>query len=133
MSASPATFYQRLQQPCVLGALWRSSGVQSVGLFIIAYVVYGFQPRVGASTEALVSFYDGDRTRILIAAVFSGFAVLNLMWFAAALRSALANAGQDGWGAAATASSAALGGLLLLLIAVGAALSYSSLAPEIPC
>ena len=105
--------------------MWRSSGVQSVGLFIIAYVVYGYQPHVGASTDALVSFYVGNRTRILIAAVFSGFAVLNLMWFAAALRSTLANAGQDGWGAAATASSAALGGLLLLLITLGAALSYS--------
>ena len=69
--------------------LWRSSGIQSVGLFIIAYVIYGFQPQVGASTDALVAFYDGNRTRILIAAVFSGLAVLNLMWFAAALRTTL--------------------------------------------
>jgi len=37
----------------------------------------------------------------------------------------LADAGQDGWGAAVTASSAALGGLFLLLITVGAALAYS--------
>jgi len=105
--------------------LWRSSGIQSVGLFIIAYLIYGFQPQVGAPTDALVAFYDGNRTRILIAAVFSGLAVLNLMWFAAALRTTLADAGQDGWGAAATASSATLGGLLLLLITLGAALAYS--------
>jgi hypothetical protein len=63
--------------------------------------------------------------RILIAAVFYGLAVLNLMWFAAALKTTLADAGQDGWGAAATASSAALGALFLLLIAVAAALAYS--------
>src|SRR5258707_8451289 len=63
--------------------------------------------------------------RILVAAVFSGLAVLNLMWFAGALRTPLADAGQDGWGAAATASSAALGALFLLLIAVVAALAYS--------
>ena len=93
--------------------------------FIIAYVIYGYQPQVGASADALVAFYDGDRTRILIAAVFSGLAVLNLMWFAAALRTTLADAGQDGWGAAATASSAAVGALFLLLITVGAALAYS--------
>src|SRR3954465_9370279 len=86
--------------------LWRTSGIQSVGLFIIAYAIYGYQPQVGAPADALVAFYDGNRTRILIAAVFSGMAVLNLMWFAAALRSTLADAGQDGWGAAATASSA---------------------------
>src|SRR5882672_5395504 len=105
--------------------LWRTSGLQSVGLFIIAYVVYGYQPPVGASADALVAFYDGGRTRILIAAVLSGLAVLNLLWFAAALRTTLADAGQDGWGAAATASSAAVGGLFLLLITVGAALAYS--------
>ena len=105
--------------------LWRTSGIQSVGLFIIAYAVYGYQPQVGASADALVAFYDGGRTRILIAAVLSGLAVLNLMWFAAALRTTLADAGQDGWGAAATASSAAVGGLFLLLITVGAALAYS--------
>src|SRR5262249_3193327 len=51
--------------------------------------------------------------------------VLNLLWFAAALRTTLADAGQDGWGAAATASSAALGGLFLLLITIGAALACS--------
>ncbi len=105
--------------------LWRSAGVQSVGLFVVAYFVYGNQPHVGASTEALVTFYQGDRMRILIATVLDGFALLNLMWFAAALRTTLADAGQDGWGAAATASSAALGGLLLLLITVSAGLAYS--------
>ena len=105
--------------------LWRTSGIQFVVCFIIAYVIYGYQPHVGASADALVAFYDGDRTRILTAAVFAGLAVLYLLWFAAAIRTTLADAGQDGWGAAATASSAAVGGLSLLLITVGAALAYS--------
>src|ERR1700704_438144 len=105
--------------------LWRQSGINFVVFFIIAYVIYGTQPHVSASTDALTAFYGGDRTRILIAAVISGLAVLNLLWFAAALRTTLADAGQDGWGAAATASSAAFGGLFLLLTTVGAALAYS--------
>jgi hypothetical protein len=105
--------------------LWRMSGINFVAFVIIAYVLYGHQPRVGASADALVAFYDGHRTRILIAAVFSGLAVLNLLWFAAALRTTLSDAGQDGWGAAATASSAAVGGLFLLLVSVSAALAYS--------
>ena len=104
---------------------WRTSGIQFVVLFIIAYVIYGYQPPVGAPADALVAFYDGNRTRILIAAVISGLNILNLMWFAAALRTALADAGQDGWGAAATASSAAFGALFFLLITVGSALAYS--------
>jgi hypothetical protein len=105
--------------------LWRTAGIQSIGCFIIAYIIHGSQPQVGASADALVAFYDGNRMRILIAAVFYGLAVLNLMWFAGALRTTLADAGQDGWGAAATASSAALGALFLLLTAVVAALAYS--------
>jgi hypothetical protein len=105
--------------------LWRASGINFIVFAIIAYAIYGTQPQVGASADAVVAFYDGHRTRILIAAVLSGMAVLNLLWFAAALRTTLADAGQDGWGAAATAASAVVGGLFLLLISVGAALAYS--------
>ena len=105
--------------------LWRMNGINFVVFFIIAYVIYGSQPKVGAPAGKLVSFYDGDRTRILIATVIFGLAVLNLLWFAAALTSALRDAGQGGWGAAATAASAALGVVFFMLITVGAALAYS--------
>jgi hypothetical protein len=121
MSASSSVY----TTPAFWERLWRMSGINFVVFFIVAYVIYGNQPQVGASADALVAFYNGDRTRILIAAVVSGLAVLNLLWFAAALSTTLADAGQDGWGAAATASSAAVGGLFLLLITVGAALAYS--------
>ena len=84
---------------------WRTSGIQSVALFVVGYVAYGLQPQV--------------------AAVFCALAVLNLMWFAAAIRNTLIDAGQDGWGAAATAASAAFGAMFLLLISVQAALAYS--------
>jgi len=115
--------------PAFWERLWRMSGINFVAFFIVAYVLYGQQPPVGASSDALVAFYAGERVRILIAAVVSGMAVLNLLWFAAAIRTTLADAGQDGWGAAATASSTAVGGLLLLLITVGAALAYSIAGP----
>jgi hypothetical protein len=111
--------------PAFWERVWRTAGIQSVLCFIVAYIIYGHQPQVGASADALAVFYDGDRIRILMAAVFYGLAVLNLMWFAGALRTTLADAGQDGWGAAATASSAALGALFLLLIAVATTLAYS--------
>ena len=111
--------------PAFWERLWRTSGIQFVGLFIIASVIYGSQPRVGASADALVAFYNGDRTRILIAAFFFGLNLLNLLWFTTAVRTTLADAGQDGWGAAATAASAAFGALFLLIITVLAALAYS--------
>src|SRR5438552_16632219 len=122
MSASTGTTASVYTTPASWERLWRTAAIQSVLCFIVAYIVYGHQPQVGASADALAAFY-GDRMRILIAAVFYGLAVLNLMWFAGALRTTLADAGQDGWGAAATASSAALGALFLLLIAVVAALA----------
>src|SRR5438876_4688711 len=128
MSASPTAMPSSTSLYTTRGfweRLWRMSGNNFVIFAIIAYVIYGSQPQVGASADALVAFYGGHHTRILIAAAVSGLAVLNLLWFAAALRTTLADAGQDGWGAAATASSAAFGALSLLQIAVGATVAFS--------
>ena len=105
--------------------LWRGSGITFVILFIISYAIYGSQPKADASPDRLVSFYDDHRGRILIAGVLLGMAALNLLWFAAALASALRDAGQGIWGAAVTASSAALGAVFFVLITVNAALAYS--------
>jgi hypothetical protein len=105
--------------------LWRSAGLQFVLFLVVAYVIYGSQPKVGASADQLVAFYDGNRTRILIATVVFAYAALNLLWFGAAVASALRDAGQGGWGAAATASSTALGTVYWLVVAVSAALAYS--------
>lgn len=106
--------------------LWRGNGIVTVVCFIIAYLVYGTPLGIGASGDTLVAFYASHRARILIAAIVFGLGgVLNLLWFASAIRSTLRNAGQGGWGAAATAASATLGGVFLVLITVCAALAYS--------
>jgi hypothetical protein len=118
-STSPyatAAFWERL---------WRTAGIQFVGLFIIASLIYGTQPPVGAPADALAAFYTGERTRILIAVFFHGLNLLNLLWFTMAVRATLADAGQDGWGSAAIAASSAFGALFLLALAVDAALAFS--------
>ena len=84
--------------------VWRGAGIQFLIFFVIAGIVRGMQPKIGASAETLVGYYDGDSTRILIGIVILGFAFLNLMWFGAALASALRDAGKAGGGAEATAS-----------------------------
>jgi len=121
MTSSTSTY----NAPAFWERLWRTAGIQSGLCFIVGYIAYGSQPQVGASPDALTAFYGGSGARILVAAVFYGVAVLNLMWFSAAIRTTLADAGYDGWGAAATASSSALGGLFFLLVAVVAAVAYS--------
>jgi hypothetical protein len=55
----------------------------------------------------------------------AGLNLLNLLWFAAALRTALSDAGQGGWGAAATAASAMMGATLFVVIAIQAVLAYA--------
>ena len=45
--------------------LWRGSGIVFLGFFILAYVIYGTQPPVGATPDALVAFYQNERARIL--------------------------------------------------------------------
>jgi hypothetical protein len=104
---------------------WRGAGIGAALLFIVSYVFYGSQPKVDASPSELVSFYDGDSTRILIATVIFGFATLNLIWFAVALGSVLRDAGKGGWGAAATAAGAAIGAVYFVLIALRSGLAYS--------
>jgi hypothetical protein len=105
--------------------LWRMSGIQAVLFIIIGSVVAGFGPGVGASSDVIGAFYASNGTRILIATPILGLGVLNLMWFASAIRTTLADAGLDGWGASATAASAAFGAIAFLLIAAQAGLAYT--------
>ena len=111
--------------PAFWERLWRASGIQFVGLFIVAAFIYGTQPQVGAPADALTAFYHGERTRILIAVFFFGLNLLNLLWFTMAVRAVLVDAGVNGWGAAGTVASAAFGALFFLTLAVYAALAFS--------
>jgi hypothetical protein len=104
---------------------WLGGGVLFVVLLVIASIFYGSQPGLGASPAELVSFFHGDRTRILIATVIFCFAFLELIWFGAAVSSVLRDANLGGWAGAAIASSAALGALLFLRMTIRAALAFS--------
>jgi hypothetical protein len=46
--------------PAFWERLWPTGAIQSLACFIIAYLVYGNQPQVGASADALVAFYPAD-------------------------------------------------------------------------
>lgn len=105
--------------------LWRTAGLQFAGLFVVAYAFYGYQPGIGATPDELIAFYGAFRAQTPVAALLGGMAILNLMWFAAAIRNTLADAGRDGWGTAVTAASAVVGGLFLLFVTVAATLTYS--------
>jgi hypothetical protein len=124
-AAAAQSSRSRYTSPAFWEGFWRTSGLQFVGLFIVAYFIYGTQPPAGASADALTAFFNGERTRILIAVFCHGLNLLNLLWFTMAVRTILADAGEDGWGSAAIAASAAFGSLFLLGLTVAAALAYS--------
>ena len=86
-SAAPvAASSSPYRSPAFWERLWRSAGLQFVVFFVVTCFIYGQLPGTGASAATLEAFYGGDRTRILIASALSGLNVLNLLWFAAAVR-----------------------------------------------
>jgi hypothetical protein len=103
----------------------RATGIVFVVLFIVSYLIYGSQPKIGASTSDITSFYDGDRGKVLTAMIIFGVAIVFLLWFVAAIASALRDVGKAGWGSATIAAGTALGAMFLVLVALNAGLAYS--------
>ena len=114
-TSDPAAMWERT---------WRMGGVLFVVLSIVTLIVGGLGPGIGASAETLVGFYDGNSVRVLLGAAFAGANLLNLLWFAAAIRTTLQDRGVDGWGTALTTASAMVGGLGFLIISLSAALVF---------
>ena len=78
-STMAVTSSASVNSPAFWESLWRTSGIQFAVFFIITYVIYGYQPQVGASQDALVAFYSGDRTRMLGRGKSSEVYILHLL------------------------------------------------------
>jgi len=117
---SPASTYNT---PAFWNALACRAAFGALFLLVIAYIIYGTPAahrRLWRSLDGVLCgppHADPHRRDSL------RHGRAEFLWFAPALRTTLADAGRDGWGAAGTASSAALGVLFLLLIAMSAALA----------
>jgi hypothetical protein len=72
----------------------RGSGVLFVVVVLIAFFTFGDQPKVGDSGSEIVSFYDGDRGRILTSLVIFALSFVILAWFVGAIANALGVAGE---------------------------------------
>jgi hypothetical protein len=96
----------------------RGFGVLFVVVAIVAFILFGDQPKVGESGNSIVSFYDGDRGRILVGLVLYVGAFVLLAWFVGALVNALRVAGEGRLGA----TTLLLTGLAIGMQLVGAAI-----------
>jgi len=72
----------------------RAAGAGFVVLAIAAFIVGGEAPKVGDSTDDLVSYYDGDRGQVFVSSLLFAFALLLFLWFAAAIANSLRESGE---------------------------------------
>jgi hypothetical protein len=78
----------------------RAAGIVFVVAYVVGFIVLSEPPKVKGSADDVVSFLDGDRSRVLTAMVI-GVAFALLLLFIAAIANVLREAGQH-WFAATT-------------------------------
>jgi hypothetical protein len=105
--------------------LARAAGAGFVVLTVAAFIVGGEAPRVGDSTEDLISYYDGDRGKILVSSLLFALALALFLWFAAAVANLLRESGEGRVAATVIAGATAFATLQLVLTGIGASLAYS--------
>lgn len=103
----------------------RGAGAGFVVLTVAAFIVGGDAPRVGDSTDDLISYYDGDRGKVLVSGLLFAFGLALLLWFAAAIANMLRESGEGRAAATAIAGATAFVTLQLVLTGIGASLAYS--------
>ena len=103
----------------------RAAGAGFVLLAVAAFIVGGDPPRVGDSTDDLISYYDGERGKVLVSSLLFAFALALFLWFAAAVANLLRESGEGRVAATVIAGATAFATLQLVLTGIGASLAYS--------
>jgi len=100
-----------------------AGGIVGVALFIVAGILYGSPPGVDDDAQSVAAFFADNRSQVLTAVFLQGLGVLALLWFFAALVTAMRDAGES------RLATAAFGSFLLAFsIGAMAAITRSSLA-----
>lgn len=100
-----------------------AGGMISFVFLLIASFVYGDPPDVDAEATAIASFFSDNREQVLWAVFLQGLGILAMIWFIAALVTAIRDAGQS-----RLATAAALCFAVALALGSMAALMRGSLA-----
>jgi hypothetical protein len=103
----------------------RGAGAVFVVLTASAFIVGGDAPRVGDSTDDLISYYDGDRGKVLVSGLLFAFGLAFLLWFAATIANMLRESGEGRVAATAIAGATAFVTLQLVVTGLAASLAYS--------
>jgi hypothetical protein len=103
----------------------RATGIGFVVMFIVSFIVLGESPKVNDSAQKIVSFFDGDRGRVLTAMILFGIAFSLFVFFIGAIASTLREAGRGGWGAVTIAAGAGFVALQAVIGAIAGALALN--------
>ena len=103
----------------------RLSGVAFVVVAIVAFVIIGEPPKVDGSLDELVSFYDGDRGRVMTGMAVFGLASVLLGWFVGTVANLLRGAGEGRLAGTSIALASAFIGAQLILSGITGALSLN--------
>ena len=104
-----------------------AGGIVGVVLFVVAFVILGSPPDANADATTVADFFKENRDQVLWAIFVQGLGVLAILWFVAALVTAMRDAGEPrlavaGFGAYALAFAiGAAGAMALAAAAFGAA------------
>ncbi len=100
-----------------------AGGIVGVALFVVAGVLYGSPPGVGEDAQSVADFFTDNRSQVLTAIFVQGLGVLAILWFVAALVTAMRDAGE------ARLATAAFGSFVLAFsMGATAAITRSTLA-----
>jgi len=72
----------------------RASGIAFVVFAVLAFIVGGETPQVGDSIEKVVSYYDGDRSTVLVSSFLFAVGLGFWIWFAGTLANNLRERGE---------------------------------------
>jgi hypothetical protein len=103
----------------------RASGIAFVVFAVLAFVVGGETPQVGDSIEDVVSYYDGDRSTVLVSSFLFAVGLGFWIWFAGTLANNLRERGEGRVAATIIAAVAAFATIQLVGTALNAVLAFS--------
>jgi hypothetical protein len=108
-----------------LGAFGTRRRIGFVVLTVVAFVVSGDPPKVGDPVEDVVSYYDGDRGKVLVSSFLFALALGFWLWFAGTIANNLREPGQGRAAATIIGAVATFVAVQLVGTALNAVLAHS--------
>jgi hypothetical protein len=103
----------------------RGAGIGFVVFVVLAFVVGGDTPTVGDPVEDVVSYYDGDRGKVLVASALFAIGLGFWIWFAGTLANNLRERGEGRVAATIIGAVAAFVAVQVVTTGLNAVLAYS--------